>query len=245
MKPVIIIAITILIIGVSITSISAQSQYDIPAWVKGVAGFWAEDKITDNEFGEGLSFLIDSQIIKVPKMLELENRVNQLQNENEKLRMELEQITTGKDIQKSTSISTTETKTRFAYFELVHNNDDFSSQISYDQLELRLFFIDSDDNFVVQDGTLRYKVELLLENGDYLERKSDTVPIPKSGNWHKIVDVDSVRLKTFYSHIITLDGGWEAEVVSLNTYHVTGEFETDDGKYFDIDEMFLGFDLDE
>ena len=90
MKPVIIIAISILIIGVSITSISAQSQYEIPSWVKGVAGFWAEGKITDGEFGEGLSFLIDSEIIKVPLVQELQNENAQLKAENSELRSKLD-----------------------------------------------------------------------------------------------------------------------------------------------------------
>ncbi len=78
--------IPVLIVSVSVTSISAQSQYDIPSWVKGIAGFWAEDKITDSEFGEGLSFLIDNEIIKVPKIQELENKITQLENENRELR---------------------------------------------------------------------------------------------------------------------------------------------------------------
>jgi len=87
MKPVIIIAIAfVLIVGVSVTTISAQSQYDIPAWVKGIAGFWAEDKITDSEFGEGLAFLIDNEIIKVPKIQELQNKITQLEDENAELR---------------------------------------------------------------------------------------------------------------------------------------------------------------
>jgi len=78
--------IPVLIVSVSVTSISAQSQYDIPSWVKGIAGFWAEDKITDSEFGEGLAFLIDNEIIKVPKIQELENKITQLENENRELR---------------------------------------------------------------------------------------------------------------------------------------------------------------
>jgi len=85
MKPVIIIAIAVVFLFSS-ASIYAQSQYDIPAWVKGVAGFWAEDKITDAEFGEGLSFLIDSGIIQVPKIQELENKIEQLESENAELR---------------------------------------------------------------------------------------------------------------------------------------------------------------
>jgi len=90
-KPVIIIAIAFVFLFSSAT-IYAQSQYDIPAWVKGVAGFWAEDKITDAEFGEGLSFLIDSGIIKVPKIQELENKIALLEEENKQLRTNAESV---------------------------------------------------------------------------------------------------------------------------------------------------------
>jgi len=84
--------LAILVIGVSVTtflSISAQQNYDIPAWVKGIAGFWSEDKISDNDFGEGLSFLIQQGIIKIPEMeslkqevAELKVKVNELEQEN-------------------------------------------------------------------------------------------------------------------------------------------------------------------
>ena len=78
MKKILLFAVvSVLIVSVSVTSISAQSQYEIPSWVKGVAGFWAEGKISDDEFGEGLSFLIDSEIIKVPLIQELQNQINQ------------------------------------------------------------------------------------------------------------------------------------------------------------------------
>ena len=70
----------------------AYSQTEpIPTWIKGVAGYWAEDKITDKEFVEALEFLIESGIIKVsdPKVLELENenlelrqKVKLLESEN-------------------------------------------------------------------------------------------------------------------------------------------------------------------
>lgn len=90
MKPVIIIAMAfILITGISITSISAQSNYEIPSWVKGIAGFWAEDKISDAEFGEGLTFLINSGIIDIPKVEQLEFQIKLLEEENDKLRADL------------------------------------------------------------------------------------------------------------------------------------------------------------
>ena len=57
---------------------SAYSQSDtIPTWIKGVAGFWAEDKITDKEFIEALEFLIESNIIQTndPRVLLLENEI--------------------------------------------------------------------------------------------------------------------------------------------------------------------------
>jgi hypothetical protein len=103
MKPIVIIAISVLIIGVSITSISAQSQSEIPDWVKGVADFWVKGNISDSEFGESISFLIEQNIIQVeiPKVddsetvnkimnLEIENRL--LKIENKKLQAKIDDI---------------------------------------------------------------------------------------------------------------------------------------------------------
>jgi len=93
MKKLLILAVfSVLIVSVSSVSIFAQSQYEIPAWVKGVAGFWAEDKLTDAEFGEGLTFLIESEIIEVPLIQELQNENNQLKAENSELRVELKSL---------------------------------------------------------------------------------------------------------------------------------------------------------
>ena len=65
---------------------SAYSQTDtIPEWIKGVAGFWAEDKITDSEFIEALEFLIESNVIQVD-----DPRVGELEKENSELREKLE-----------------------------------------------------------------------------------------------------------------------------------------------------------
>ena len=89
--------LAILVIGLSATSVftifaSAQlyDKYVIPDWVKVVAGFWAQDKITDTDFGEGLAFLIDKEIIKVPKVEYLQSQVSSLAEENSQLKSELE-----------------------------------------------------------------------------------------------------------------------------------------------------------
>ena len=89
MKKILTISILTVILSISIISVSAQNQYDIPSWVKGVAGFWADGKISDADFGEGLAFLIDNEIIQVPKIQELQDQVNQLQSENAVLRSQL------------------------------------------------------------------------------------------------------------------------------------------------------------
>jgi len=83
---VIITIISIAIIGVSFVTISAQQEYVIPSWVKVVAGFWAQDEISDTDFGEGLSFMIDQGIIQVPKIQSLENEINRLETENKNLK---------------------------------------------------------------------------------------------------------------------------------------------------------------
>jgi len=48
---------------VPIGFISAQTD-TIPPWVKGIAGFWADDKISDEEFIDAIEFLIDNGIIR-------------------------------------------------------------------------------------------------------------------------------------------------------------------------------------
>ena len=75
--------VAILVISLSATSVftmSASAQlydkYVIPDWVKRIAEFWVQDEITDTDFGEGLSFLIDKEIIKVPKVEYLKSKVS-------------------------------------------------------------------------------------------------------------------------------------------------------------------------
>jgi len=63
-KSVIIIAIALVLLIP--LSISAQSQGDIPSWVKNNAVWWGEDKISDSEFLSTLQYLTNQGIIKIP-----------------------------------------------------------------------------------------------------------------------------------------------------------------------------------
>ena len=52
--------------GTLLTGIAfGQSQGDIPGWIKATAGFWVDDTITDDEFLQAISYLIEEGVIKV------------------------------------------------------------------------------------------------------------------------------------------------------------------------------------
>ena len=56
--------------GVPLIPMTASAAGDVPEWFKGVAGFWAEEKITTAEFLDGIEFLIDQEIIQVPGFIQ-------------------------------------------------------------------------------------------------------------------------------------------------------------------------------
>ena len=49
-----------------ITSSNYVSNVSIPMWVKHVAKFWSDGTITDTQFIQGIQYLIDTNIIKIP-----------------------------------------------------------------------------------------------------------------------------------------------------------------------------------
>jgi len=63
LKPVFIIAIVVVAsIGVMVPSVFAE---DVPDWVKNIAGWWAEDTISEKEFVNAVGFLINEGIIQI------------------------------------------------------------------------------------------------------------------------------------------------------------------------------------
>jgi len=54
------------IIQISTTHDAQQSSLPfVPNWVKDTARWWAEGKVTDQDFLNGIKFLVENQIIKV------------------------------------------------------------------------------------------------------------------------------------------------------------------------------------
>ena len=49
--------------GILVLNSSAQEEIQIPSWIKNVAGWWANDEISENEFLTGIEYLINNNII--------------------------------------------------------------------------------------------------------------------------------------------------------------------------------------
>ena len=61
LKPVFVIAMVVVaMIGVMVPSVFAE---DVPDWVKNIAGWWAEDTISEKEFVNAVGFLINEIVI--------------------------------------------------------------------------------------------------------------------------------------------------------------------------------------
>ena len=53
-----------------------DAENSVPGWVKNTAGWWAEDKISENEFVKGIEFLINEDIIQVAEKTRTESTQN-------------------------------------------------------------------------------------------------------------------------------------------------------------------------
>ena len=49
--------------GILVPNSSAQEEIQIPGWIKNVAGWWANDEISENQFLTGIEYLINNNII--------------------------------------------------------------------------------------------------------------------------------------------------------------------------------------
>jgi len=59
--------IFVFVVSISVTSIFAQSQYEIPDWIRNNASWWVEGNIDDKAFVGGIQFLIKEGLIQIPE----------------------------------------------------------------------------------------------------------------------------------------------------------------------------------
>jgi len=64
--PFLVLLVILILASIGTTSLANAQLGTVPDWFKGVAGFWAEGKLTTQEFLDGIKFLIDQGIISVP-----------------------------------------------------------------------------------------------------------------------------------------------------------------------------------
>ena len=57
---------SMLFVPPSMPVIEAQEDYNIPAWIKNNAGWWATDQIDDSSFLQGIQYLIKEGIMVIP-----------------------------------------------------------------------------------------------------------------------------------------------------------------------------------
>ena len=59
--------------------------HSVPSWIKNTAGWWAEDKIPDEEFLKGINFLIDNGllVIDIPDLNKMSEEEQQILDRNE------------------------------------------------------------------------------------------------------------------------------------------------------------------
>ena len=56
----------IMVIPPTETTDTSQSNQQVPAWIKNTAGWWADDKISEDEFVNAIQYLIKGSIIQIP-----------------------------------------------------------------------------------------------------------------------------------------------------------------------------------
>ena len=63
--------------SVLLVPIYGDTTNKIPSWIKDMTGFWADNKITDTEYIDSITYLINHKIILIPELESL-----RLENEN-------------------------------------------------------------------------------------------------------------------------------------------------------------------
>ena len=84
----------------SVQAIYAQENDDIPYWVKTTAGFWANDKVSDNEFLNLVQYLLSHKIITAPsnqddvytKIIDILILQQETEQRNNKISEEIDQV---------------------------------------------------------------------------------------------------------------------------------------------------------
>ena len=74
MKKILVLLVFLLsVVSISTTSIFAQSNHEIPDWVKNNAKWWADGMLHDEDFTNGIEYLINNEIIEITNLQHVTN----------------------------------------------------------------------------------------------------------------------------------------------------------------------------
>jgi len=191
-------------------TVSAQST-QIPEWVKGVANFWVEGNISDDEFGEAISFLIEQNIIQVKMAnindLELQNKIKQLEFENVKLQAENNDLKNknlelqSKPNQNSKITVPTNISGNFKLYDLLPTESDLSSEwkviksIEYGKPTKNFYYEDAvQTKYNKNVNTIKeYRMNVFLFSNESIAKENydkkayvlkDNIGYFSGGKWH-------------------------------------------------------------
>ena len=66
-------SLTVILVGFSYNFHSASADEAVPDWIKVIAGAWADEVISTEEFLNAINFLISNDIIQVPGYVSLDD----------------------------------------------------------------------------------------------------------------------------------------------------------------------------
>ena len=79
-----------LLMLIVVLPLAYAEEDEMPLWIKSNAGLWNEGVISDEEFKNAITFLVNEQIIDLSLIDQLQNRIIELEAENERLKAQIE-----------------------------------------------------------------------------------------------------------------------------------------------------------
>ena len=201
---------------------SVYAEESIPAWVRGVAGFWVEDKITDAEFIEALEFLIESDIIKVS-----DARVLSLEKENLELKQEIKSFESENMPQNNSDVAEDRDKVTINVNETVIKGNvkvllstvDITTSKTVINLEITNL-----ENDLMQDSLQTDILNVIIQDGKQYEKISKNID-------------------TFISPTVSVSGSVITKAIDMKPFTISfrvSDHSTDDGPFkfvFDVNPL--------
>ena len=249
----VVIFVSVMILGtLSFSAINAQSEYSIPSWVKGVANFWVEDNISDYEFGEAITFLIEQGILRVelPDVVntseddEWKSEAGKLFKENQQLTQEIKSLKEANQLLRENSdlnyelyleqwnlnqgYITEDQITEYGDARLASINPSYDKDT--DRLTVSIFLTDSNAEDTKADGN----AELTILREDGREVYSAT---------YNFVKDDFVSWKNMFgdkrtAYVITINKFFPSGESRIMEYHVYVNLNTETRHWEDLFEKF-------